>query len=159
MRTSECLEVLTAAAALDPRVEISQARAMAWNTALRPYVTRSDALVAVAEHYASSHFELMPVHLNERVRQMRQARRRSAGAMPEAPGGDIDFGAYATTWEALAMEGRPRIECYVRACHAAGAAPERLDRHGYTPREIEAAHHHLTGQPLPAVVTIGGGPA
>lgn len=85
MNTSDYGDLLRACAFYDNR-KVTKEAAVAWAHAIKPYVTKADALQAIADHHAESTDYILPAHVNDRVRQVQRDRLQRAGD-PPMPGG------------------------------------------------------------------------
>lgn len=70
---NDVIDVLTACAAFDNR-RVGETDIAAWAAALRPELTRGDALEAVRTHYAASADRAMPAHVNGIARRIQRDR-------------------------------------------------------------------------------------
>lgn len=144
MQASEAAAVLTAAALIDKRT-IGETEAIMWAEILPEWITKTDALAAVAVHYRATRDWLMPVDVITRVKAVRAERFRAAG-QPDLPAG-LDWRdeqRWRTHWRDLVGEGRPAQEAETVADAAMGLPP----RHPATIaqddalRQIETAKSH-----------------
>lgn len=118
--------MLTACALFDNRT-ISDLTAKAWSKAIAPIVTYSDAVEAVADHYAESSEWIMPADINRRVRAIR--RTRTAALAPPAPPepltADRDL-AWRREYTRVIGDGKGRDEAEEHANHILGLQPAQL---------------------------------
>lgn len=116
MEWNDVVDVLAHVAAFDRRT-VGKADVSAWQAAFTSVhlTSKRDALQAVADHYASSADWLMPVHVIQRVRDIRHARVDGLNEDDFSPDiGAVSDGAEARSYldtirarRALVLDGTP----------------------------------------------------
>lgn len=81
MNPSDCGDLLRACSFYDNR-KVTDEAMVAWAHAIRPDISKADALKAIAEHHAESTDYIGPAHINQRVRAIRRERLQRAGDPP-----------------------------------------------------------------------------
>lgn len=84
MKPSEVKELLALVQAGDQR-NVTDAAVSLWSAVLTPDMQRQDAVEAVRHHFGTSTDYLMPVHVNDYVRQLRRRRVAECKAVPVVP--------------------------------------------------------------------------
>ena len=137
MKSSEAMVLLTKIATTDKR-NAGETEAKSWAEIMTDNdVPLPDALVAVREHFGSSHDYLMPIHIIERVKAIRRERLTRAGT-PPIPGGleYADENAWRQLWCAAVKDGD--VDPEGTANHAMKITPTPIEENRARVRAIEA---------------------